>query len=149
MIKKLFLATAAVLFFANAHAQLLHTAWNIKAVKVNSTEYDLVFTVKIDPKFHIYSSVPVEGVGPRATEIRFNENASFQLVGKLKESKPKSEMDDGFGLVVSYFENTAIFTQRIKVLKSGKLTVTGKYEYEICREGACEFPPAEKFSINL
>jgi thiol:disulfide interchange protein DsbD len=149
MIKKLFLALTALVFVTSAQAQLLHTLWNVKAVKVNSNEYDIVFTVKIDPKFHIYSSVPVAGVGPHATEVRFNENDSYKLVGKLKESKPKSEMDDGFGLVVSYFENTATFTQRIKVLKPGKLTIDGKYEYEICKEGACEFPPAKKFSIEI
>ncbi|MCD6069374.1 MAG: thiol:disulfide interchange protein [Bacteroidetes bacterium] len=149
MIKKLLLLTAGILFITSAHAQLLHTLWNVKAVKVNTNEYDIVFTVKIDPQFHIYSSIPVEGVGPRATEVRFNENGAFQLVGKLKESKAKSEMDDGFGLVVSYFEKTATFTQRIKVLKPGKVTIDGKYEYEICKEGACEFPPAKKFSVEI
>lgn len=147
--KKLLLSTFILICFLNSNAQLLHTLWNVKAVKVNASEYDLIFTVKIDPGYHIYSSVPVNGVGPRATEIRFNVNENYQLIGKLKESKPKSEMDEAFELMVSYFEKTAVFTQRIKILKPGKHTIEGKYEYEICKEGGCEFPPAKKFSVEI
>lgn len=149
MTKQLFSILFAFITITNINGQQLHAKWNAKAAKVNSCEYDIVLTVTIDPQYHIYSSVPVDGVGPRATEIHFKENNSYKLVGNLKESKPKSEMDEAFGLTVSYFEKKAVFTQRVKVIKPGSVVIEGTYEYEICKDGACEFPPSFKFSVPI
>jgi hypothetical protein len=81
--------------------------------------------------------------------IEFKKGADFELVGKTKESKPINEMDKVFEVMVNYFDNEATFTQRIKTLKEGKITISGTYEYQICTDVMCEFPPAEKFSLVI
>lgn len=131
--------------FVASNAQQLHAHWEITSKKVSECEYDVIFKVKIDKPWHMYSMKPVDG--PNPTAIEFKKSADFELVGKTKESKPINEMDKVFEVMVNYFDKEATFTQRIKTLKEGKITVAGTYEYQICTDEMCEFPPAEKFSI--
>jgi thiol:disulfide interchange protein DsbD len=58
-------------------------------------------------------------------------------------------MDKVFEVMVNYFDKEATFTQRIKPLKEGNISIYGKYEYQVCTDEMCEFPPAEKFTINI
>jgi thiol:disulfide interchange protein DsbD len=145
--KLLFFAAVGLLFFS-AHAQELHAHWSIKPVKVSDCEYDIVFSVKIDEPWHIYSIVPTKD-GPNPTKIKFNKSDEYEVSGKLTESKPIVEMDPVFEAEVRSFDGKATFTQRIKALRTGKITLKGKYEYQICTDAMCEFPPAEKFSVDV
>ena len=52
-----------------------------KGAKVGET-IELVFKGKIDPGWYLYSS-DLKVDGPMPTEIEFDQNGSFQLVGKL------------------------------------------------------------------
>lgn len=133
--------------FVGSNAQQLHAHWEITSKKISDCEYDVIFKVKIDKPWHMYSMKPVDG--PNPTEIKFTKNADFELVGKTKESKPINEMDKVFEVMVNYFDGEATFTQRIKPLKEGKITISGKYEYQVCTDVMCEFPPAEKFSVVI
>lgn len=133
--------------FIGSNAQQLHAHWEITSKKISDCEYDVIFKVKIDKPWHMYSMKPVDG--PNPTEIKFTKNADFELVGKTKESKPINEMDKVFEVMVNYFDGEATFTQRIKPLKEGKITISGKYEYQVCTDVMCEFPPAEKFSVVI
>ncbi|MDP2387167.1 MAG: cytochrome c biogenesis protein CcdA [Bacteroidota bacterium] len=146
--RKLILLVSSVFLFVNANAQQLHAHWDIKSKKVSDCEYDIVFSVKIDPTWHLYSIIPLDD-GPNPTAIKFTKSPDYELVGKLKESKPKEEQDKVFEVLVKYFEGEATFTQRVKALKPGKISIAGKYEYQVCTDAMCEFPPAEKFTVNL
>lgn len=147
MFRKLLFAAAGILFMS-AHAQELHAHWNIKPVKISDCEYDIVFSVKIDEPWHMYSIIPSKD-GPNPTSIKFNKNEDYEVVGKLKESKPITEMDPVFETEVRSFDGSATFTQRIKALKAGKIALVGKYEYQICTDAMCEFPPAKKFTVDI
>ncbi|HEY1038742.1 MAG TPA: cytochrome c biogenesis protein CcdA [Bacteroidia bacterium] len=150
--KRILLLVSALFVFTNANAQpqveVLHAQWDIKSKKVSDCEYDIVFSVKIDHPWHIFSIVPTTD-GPNATTIKFTKSPDFELVGKLTESKPKTEYDKMFEATIGSFEEKATFTQRIKVLKAGKITLKGKYEYQICTESMCEFPLPKKFTIDV
>lgn len=129
-------------------AQQLHAHWDIQSKKVNECEYDLIFKVKIDAPWHMYSMKPSKE-GPNPTTIKFTKSPEFELIGKTKESKSITEMDKVFEVMVNYFDKEASFTQRIKPLKEGNISISGKYEYQVCTDEMCEFPPAEKFTINI
>ena len=142
---------AVILFFSIVKlstAQQLHAHWDIQTKKINECEYDLIFKVKIDAPWHMYSMKPSKD-GPNPTTIIFNKSSDFELIGKTKESKSITEMDKVFQVMVNYFDKEATFTQRIKPLKEGNISISGKYEYQVCTDEMCEFPPAEKFSVNL
>lgn len=147
--RKLLFVICSLFFITNANAQQLHAHWEISSKKISDCEYDVVFKVKIDEPWHMYSIVPVPGDGPNPTSIKFTKSDDYELIGKLKESTPKSEFDKVFEVDVKYFSKEATFAQRIKFKKAGKVEINGKYEYQVCTDEMCEFPPAKKFSVAV
>jgi thiol:disulfide interchange protein len=123
--------------------------FSMSSKAVSDCEYDLIFSVTIDEPWHIYSIIKSAKEGPNPTVIKFNKNVDYELVGKLKESKPVKEFDKVFEVDVAYHPKTATFTQRIKLLTADKIAIEGKYEAQACTESQCVFPPAEKFTFNL
>ena len=124
-------------------------AFKIEANKVSATEYDMVFTATIDEGWHVYSINQTAGDGPNPTVITLNKSVDYESVGKLNESKAIEEMDKVFEMKVKYFKHKAIFTQRIKVKTDKTFNVSGKYEFQVCTDEKCMFPPAKKFSLEI
>ena len=104
----------------------------------------VVVTATIKQGYHIYSIVPVKD-GPAATELTV-KGKGLQPVGKTTESKPERKLDTNFGKEVGYHENTATFTQRVRVPKTAKpgvkIPLTVSVYYMACTEKAC-LPPKE------
>lgn len=124
-------------------------SFKIESKKVSATEYDIVFNATIDEGWHVYSITQTAAGGPNPTAIILNKSADYELVGKVKESKPIEEMDKVFDMKVHYFNHKATFTQRIKVKTDKSFKVSGKYEYQTCTDEKCMFPPAKKFSLTI
>jgi thiol:disulfide interchange protein len=145
--KKIFLL---FLFFTTViSAQENPVAWSFESKKVSDCEYDLIFNAKIDEPWHIYSIVKSGKDGPNPTSIVFTKSKEYELVGKLKESPPIKEFDKVFEMNVAYHPKTASFTQRVKLLSSSKIKISGKYEAQACTETMCTFPPTDKFEFSL
>lgn len=150
MIKKYFLLFLIFFGFGfNAVAQQVMAQWNQEIKKVNDCEYDLIFNVKIDAGWHMYSMKKAGDDGPNPTKITFSKSNDYELVGTTKESKPVEEMDKVFEMKVLYFVGKATFTQRIKLKTDKKIKISGKYEYQVCTDEQCKFPPAETFSFDM
>ncbi|MFN5183544.1 MAG: protein-disulfide reductase DsbD domain-containing protein [Bacteroidota bacterium] len=130
-------------------AQQLMTQWSQEIKKVNECEYDLVFNVKIDAGWHMYSMKKAGEDGPNPTKITFKKSSEYELVGPTKESKPIEEMDKVFEMKVLYFVGKASFTQRVKLKSASKIKITGSYEYQVCTDEQCKFPPAESFTFDM
>lgn len=131
-------------------AQENPVTFEMNSKKINACEYDLIFKATIQSPWHMYSVVKFKGAdGPNATAFKFTKSADYELVGAVKESEPKKEFDKVFEVNVAYHEKTATFTQRIKLVNSGKIKIAGKYEFQACTEEKCIFPPADKFSFEL
>jgi thiol:disulfide interchange protein len=147
MKKALILLNLFFVFIINAQENPVK--WSFETKKVSNCEYDLVFKAVIDEPWHIYSIIKSEGDGPNPASFKFKKNADYELIGGIKESTPKKEFDKVFEVNVAYHEKKAEFKQRIKLLKDGKVKITGKYEAQACTEEKCIFPPAEDFSFEL
>jgi thiol:disulfide interchange protein len=145
----LFLFVFLFALISKNNAQELHAHWKQEVKKVSDCEYDLIFKVTIDPTWHMYSQKSAGEEGPNPTAITFKKSADYELIGKTKESKPVEENDKVFEMKVFYFVGKAEFTQRIKLKTDKKISIGGKYEYQVCTDEKCEFPPAEKFSFDL
>ncbi|MBS1652467.1 MAG: thioredoxin family protein [Bacteroidetes bacterium] len=131
-------------------AQQLPVTWKLETKKINECEYELVFKAKIEKEWHLYSLTRTFGDGaPNPTEFTFKKNSTYELVGKVKESKTKTDYDKDLELTTIYHENEGSFTQRIKVLKAGKVKISGKYSWQTCSHGQCIFPPAENFEFEV
>ncbi|NDK57558.1 protein-disulfide reductase DsbD family protein [Pontibacter fetidus] len=130
------------LFAFSAVAQVLKPAsWSYDVSKKQVTvgeEVELIFNVRIDKDWYLYSSDFDPELGPMVTEFKFAKNPSYELVGKIVPVKPKKKYDDLWGGEYTYFVGTAQFRQKIKVLKP-ELVVKGTYEYQVCTDvdGRC------------
>ena len=99
---------------------------------------DLIFDVKIDHDWYLYSSeFPCED-GPINTTFTFEPNAGYQLVGAIVPINPVDKYDEIFECDVKIFKKTAQFKQKVKLLGAG-VVIKGIYEYQVCTEvdGRC------------
>ncbi|MFT2010254.1 thioredoxin family protein [Pontibacter sp. 13R65] len=135
-----------------AQAQVLKPAtWSYdvskKQVEVGE-EVELIFNVRIDKDWYLYSSDFDPDLGPMVTEFKFAKHPSYELVGKVKPINPKKKYDDLWDGEYTYFVGTAQFRQKIKVLQAG-LLVKGTYEYQVCTDvtGKC-IPFDDDFTFN-
>lgn len=139
--KKIFAFLILAIFSLSSVFSQIHdpVKWKTSLKKISETEYDLISTATIDPGWHLYSQDVPDG-GPIPTYFEFEENAAYQLVGKVKEEKGITENDPVFEMVIKYFENKTSFTQRIKLTGNKGTTVKGEVEFMVCDDTNC-LPP--------
>lgn len=141
--KKLFLyLLLSIISLASVQSQILDPVkWSTSIKKISDTEFDLVSKASIDKNWHLYSQiVPSEGDGPLPTAFTFEPNKAYSLIGKTKESKGHTIHDPVFDMVITFFENTATFTQRVKLTGNEGTTVKGEVEFMVCDDTRC-LPP--------
>ncbi|PTX14625.1 thiol:disulfide interchange protein DsbD [Pontibacter mucosus] len=133
------------LFFMMAfvvQAQVLKPAtWSYDVSKKEMAvgeEVELIFNVKIDKDWYLYSSDFDPDLGPMVTTFSFAKHPSYELVGKIKPVNPKKKYDELWEGEYTYFVGTAQFRQKIRVLQPD-LQVKGEYEYQVCTDltGQC------------
>ena len=137
------------LFFAfhTSYAQLEPVQWSFDVEKVSDTEYDIIFTAKIDKGWSVYSPHLASNEGPVPTTFEFYNN-DLQAVGKAREEGNRKEtFDEMFGMNLIKFSGKARFTQRVKVNASN--TVSGHLTYMTCDDESCLPPEDVNFEIAL
>lgn len=140
-ISKIFLFIVFIGTMANAQ---LHdpVSWETSVKKINASEFELLISAEIEESWHLYSQNVPDG-GPIPTTISINEEkGQFQLIGKPTEGKGHEEYDNVFEMDIKYFENKALFVQKIRVLTDEKITITGVLEFMVCDDTNC-LPPTE------
>lgn len=148
--KPLILAIFLMIIGLNVQAQIEQpVTWSYAAKKINSKEAVLYLKASIDPDWHLYSQHIKPG-GPIPTSFSFiPAKANYQLIGKVAEPKAITKEEKVFKMTVSYFENSVIFQQKIKLLSKKPFAVKGKLEYMVCNDSQC-LPPAEvEFTIPI
>ena len=126
MFKRIFsfvlLAIAAVAAFAQVD-------FSVSYKRVSPTEIDVVFTGKAAPGWHVYGTNIPDG-GPTPASFNIDSAKGARLKGALKGGPGiKSSMDPIFEMEVSYYEGTAVFTQRVELVK-----------YTVCTASAASCP---------
>jgi thiol:disulfide interchange protein len=96
-------------------------------------EIELVFKATVDKGWHLYSSDFDPELGPMVTELVFEPNNSFALIGGLKAINPKKGYDEIFEGEYTYFAGKGEFRQTIKVL-SEPLVFSGSINYQVCTD---------------
>lgn len=137
-------------FSYSAFSQIVNPVkWTWKAVETAKGEYKLVFTAKIDAKWHTYSQFIGDG-GPVPTSFTFDaKNKDVQLIGKTSEAggKVHDEHDPVFDMQLKYFEDAMVCEQKVKVLKDTKLK--GSFEFMACDDSKCLPPDYIEFEFDL
>lgn len=139
------LLTIFTIAFSNvAKAQILDPVnWSTTIEKISDTEFDLVIKANIDDSWHLYSQELDEG-GPIATTFTFTESEDYTLVGTPTEEEGHAAPEPAFdNMMVKYFENSAVFKQRIKIRNIKISEIIGEVGYMVCNDTQC-LPPVYK-----
>lgn len=105
--------------------------------------YLLRIEARIEAPWHIYDTGPYEG-GPNPTTISFESNPDAELIGGIAEpAPPRRVRDELFGMEIGTYASKAVFTQRVRLKKTGDITLKATVEWMACDEGSC-LPPEER-----
>jgi thiol:disulfide interchange protein len=122
--------------------------WYFSAIQANDQEALITFTASIENGWHIYSQYIDEG-GPLPTTFNFNASDEYSLLDKVEETSDVVEkFDPNFSMPVTWFENTAVFTQRIKMNRPMS-TVKGNIRFMACSDYECLTPQEKDFSVEV
>ncbi|SMD35360.1 thiol:disulfide interchange protein DsbD [Reichenbachiella faecimaris] len=131
-----------ILLSVQSWAQILKPAtWSIKVsnptVQVGE-EVDLIFNVKIDDNWYLYSTDFDPDLGPMVTEFEFIPHVSYAVVDSLAPIGAKKKYDELWEGEYTYFRHTAKFVQRVKILAKNP-DIKGSYAYQVCTDvdGKC------------
>ncbi len=122
--------------------------WSTTVEKVDKDVYKLIASASIEPKWHMYSqSVPEDGPIPTTFEFEFPEG-SLELLGKTTEIGGHTLNDPVFNMQITYFENKAVFEQKIKILKA-ITSLDASVEFMVCDDEKCLPPTTEYLTFNI
>lgn len=140
--KKTFILTLIIsLISISGIAQILEPVqWSFSSKDLGNNEYELIFKAEIDEPWHLYSQ-KIE-MQPPATLFSFDENANFERIGIVEESESIEVFDPNFDMMIRYFSQEAVFTQKIKVKENTLVTIKGFIEFMSCDDTKC-LPPTE------
>lgn len=121
--------------------------FSVEQKKISDSEFELVFTGKIDAGWHVYSTDIAEG-GPTAAAVDFDVKKGVEPVGKLiPKGKVHAKFDEMFGMDVTYMEGTAVFVQKMKITES-EYEVKGYLTFGACNDENCIPPTTVDFSYS-
>ncbi len=143
---KIFLFFSLIIIHFGVISQENPVSWKINYQKNNS---EIKYEANIEPHWHLYAAnLPDPDEGPLQTEFKYDESQNFKVSNHINESKTIKTFDENFGIDVSYFENSAVFTQKLKIYSEESFTISGKIYYMVCNEKMC-IPFEEPFKIVI
>lgn len=133
---------------SNAVGQILQPShWSFTVEQSTNGEATLISTVKLDSGWHLYSQqIPDKHV---ATKFKYDSSSIYKLVGNTEEGQPTKKYDPYLEMEVLYFENAAVFKQKIEVVDKIDFTVTGTIDYLVCLDQSQCVNSSEDFSFNV
>ncbi len=109
-------------------------------------EVELIFKTTIQPGFYIYANGIDPNLGPQNTEITFEGQSGFQIIGGLRPIGAVKKYDEIWEGDVFIFKKKAEFRQTIKIT-STDLVIKGIILFQTCSEEQCvTFEPVFEFT---
>lgn len=114
---------------------------------ISDTEAQIVFTGKIDAGWHVYSTDLPSG-GPISATFNAEKIEGAELMGKLiPQGKEIENFDKVFEMKLRYFEHTATFIQKLKII-GATYRIEGYMEFGACNDENCLPPTEVPFSFS-
>ncbi|MBJ2127207.1 cytochrome c biogenesis protein CcdA [Flavobacterium sp. IB48] len=123
--------------------------WTTTVEKISDKEYILKAQAKIQSGWHLYGQYIEEG-GPSPTVFTFkNQPKKFELIGKTTEDKGHETVDKIFDMKIKYFEDKALFTQKIKFISDDISDVAAEVDFMVCDDSNCLPPSTEELTFKI
>ena len=147
--KKIILLCLPILVGLLAFAQKTSPVkWTFTSKKLTNDVYEVRLKASIESGWHMYSQSIPDG-GPIRTTFKFSQDPRLALIGTTSGPAPIKKYEDAFKMNVTYFENSVVFIQKIKVKGSTKFKLHGMLEYMAASKD--KILPAESvdFSVSV
>lgn len=123
--------------------------WTTSVEKVSEKEYILKAKATIQSGWHLYGQYIEEG-GPSRTVFTFkNPQKKFELIDKTTEEQGHEVVDKIFDMKIKYFEDKALFTQRIKFTSDIITNIEAEVEFMVCDDTNCLPPSSEELAFKF
>lgn len=125
--------------------------WTFKIEKVDANHAIIVGTAKIKEGWHVFSvthdpnKADLTGY---ATKFIFNKSKNYKLVGQLEDGMKPQTVVNELGKSI-YFEETAVFKQKIELLTNSGFNINVEYSFQICDAYGCIFPPDQTVKLEI
>jgi hypothetical protein len=148
MMKKICLTIGCLFVAIVTQAQILNPVhWSYAAKKTGNNGAIIYIKAVIDNGWHIYSTRQKDG-GPVKTSFSFAPSKDYELSGVLMEPTPVTRYEKVFDIDVSYFENSVIFQQKLKMNVPSTL-IKGNLRFMVCNDKQCLPPETVNFEIPI
>jgi thiol:disulfide interchange protein DsbD len=125
--------------------------WTFKVEKIDESNAFIIATARLAEHWHLFSvdhDMAKASFTGMPTSFLFSENPNYNLIGKLQDAKKPVTHEDVLGISL-FFEGKGIFKQKIQVLTDKEFDINFEYEFQICDEMGCLFPPAQEATIKI
>ncbi|MFC0780581.1 cytochrome c biogenesis protein CcdA [Flavobacterium sp. HJSW_4] len=123
--------------------------WTTTVEKISDKEYVLKAKAVIQSGWHLYGQYIEEG-GPSPTAFTFkNQPKKFELIGKTTEDKGHETVDKIFDMKIKYFEDKALFTQKIKFISDDISNISAEVDFMVCDDSNCLPPSTEELTFKI
>ncbi len=146
MKKTNFLFVLFLSFISMAFAQE-PVKWDFSTKKINDSISELQLRVKLEPGWHLYSQKTKGTELP--TVFEFDASKHYERIGGVRESAYKSEYDRFEKDTARFFEDEALFRQRIKVKSESDFQIKGMVTFQLCEKGSCIPPDDVEFAFDI
>jgi thiol:disulfide interchange protein len=142
--KKFSIVILILLSSISVYSQILTpVVWSSEIKEVDGDAVTLLMHASIEENWHLYTQNIPDG-GPIPTTFTFdNPNNDFELVGETTESESHTSFDKIFEMDLGYFDVTATFTQKIKLLNKDLSAINVLVDFQSCDDEKCIFESAE------
>ncbi|MFD1315028.1 protein-disulfide reductase DsbD family protein [Namhaeicola litoreus] len=150
MVKKhLFFLLLFFSFFA-LQAQIFDPVkWETSVNKISDNEYDLTLKAQLESNWHLYAQ-KIPDNGPIPTTISFEgAGKDFELIGETQEGEGHEAYDEVFEMDIKFFEEEAVFVQKVRLINSDITLIKGSVEFMVCDDKNCLPPTSEQILFQL
>ncbi len=122
--------------------------WHFSSEKTAENEYVAILKATLEPHWHLYSQHLPGTDGPVATFFEF-DTTDYAMADSVLEMPYLTAYDPNFEMDLNFFENEAIFRQKVKVITTTDSLLKGWLEYMVCDDRRCLPPKIIDFEIDL
>jgi len=146
--KRIFLALFTLISFVSLAQIFTPVDWEFSQKQLSDNEIELQFKASLEEHWHLYSQ-HIDDDGPVPTEFTFTTADGYDLIGGVNEGEPLEEFDPNFDMVLKYFGDEAIFTQKIKVTSGEDFVLEGNVYFMACDDSRCLPSEEVEFSFEI
>ncbi|MFM9986267.1 MAG: protein-disulfide reductase DsbD domain-containing protein [Flavobacteriales bacterium] len=126
--------------------------WKFSVEMLDDKTAEIRAEATIEAKWHVYALVisdKPDVIGPIPTSIKLDPSKNYTASGKPTEGKFITHFDPNFEIDLNYFENYAVFKQKVKINADKPFKISGQLEYMACNDERCIFPDPEIFELDV